>query len=477
MLWKRGEGAGNAMQVLYVAKDVEEMTEKVHTDLGHYGKTATMEKMQKLYVVPKELTSRIESTLDACIPCQLHKTKPPTVPTLHPYDYKDPFECWGIDFVGPLVGTPSGNQYLITAIDFNTSKALAYPLSARSADSAVELLEEIVWTYGRPKQFVTDNGMEFRSDKFLAAAKRYDIDLKRTSPGHPQTNGKVERLNHELVQRLQRLSVNDTSNWDLYLRQALFAFHAHTNRRLGCSPFYLQHGVEPILPSTSTYHEKPLSNVERLETQEERRQHVQDLRKYRTDAANKYKESITKMADARDDGNFSTPISPGDLVMREVLNRKTKLHPKWDGPFVVLDSTDKDTYQLATANGYTIRNLVNGVRLRRLTSDERGEYASEFWEASARLRSHDERAARENLLHDVEIKLRQATTDHLEAQKARADPSEHMQRIAELSKKKREVTRELDTSREAPIPTASDTEPPRGLNKRIRRLPWKLRQS
>src|SRR6202011_1189655 len=38
MLWKRGEGAGNAMQVLYVAKDVEEMTEKVHTDLGHYGK-------------------------------------------------------------------------------------------------------------------------------------------------------------------------------------------------------------------------------------------------------------------------------------------------------------------------------------------------------------------------------------------------------------------------------------------------------
>ena len=115
--------------MLYVAKDVEEMTEKVHKDLGHYGKTATMEAMKKHYVVPRGLISRIESTLDACIPCQLHKSAPPTVPTLHRYNYKEPFECWGIDFIGPLVETPSGNQYLITAIDFNTSKALAYPHS------------------------------------------------------------------------------------------------------------------------------------------------------------------------------------------------------------------------------------------------------------------------------------------------------------------------------------------------------------
>jgi transposase InsO family protein len=73
-----------------------------------------------------------------------------------------------------------------------------------------------------------------------AMLSRYNIQHKRTSPGHPQTNGKVERLNHELIQRLQRMTVDDRENWDLYLRKALFAFHSHTNARLGCSPFYLQ---------------------------------------------------------------------------------------------------------------------------------------------------------------------------------------------------------------------------------------------
>src|SRR5881392_4221350 len=32
--------------------------------------------------------------------------------------------------------------------------------------------------------------------------------------------------------------------------------------------------------------------------------------------------------------------------------------PKWDGPFVVLEYTDKNTYQLGSSNGYLVRNLV-----------------------------------------------------------------------------------------------------------------------
>ena len=62
------------------------------------------------------------------------------------------------------------------------------------------------------------------------------------------------------------MTVDDRENWDLYLRRALFAFSAHKNSRLGCSPFYLQYGVEPILPSMATIvQETPLTNGE-LET-------------------------------------------------------------------------------------------------------------------------------------------------------------------------------------------------------------------
>ena len=92
------------------------------------------------------------------------------------------------------------NRYIITAIDYATSTALAWALEKRSAAVAVELSEDIVWTYGKPAEIISDNGEEFRSEEFQAVLKRYDIQHNRTSPAPPQTNGKVERFNHELIQ-------------------------------------------------------------------------------------------------------------------------------------------------------------------------------------------------------------------------------------------------------------------------------------
>ena len=105
---------------------------------------------------------------------------------------------------------------------------------------------------------------------------------------------------------------------------------------------------------------------------------------------------------------------PGDLVMRDILSPSTKLHPKWDGPFVVLASTDKDVYQLATANGYIIRNVINVARLRKLSADEcTKKYTGEFWNASERLKVQDERARQEQELLDVNKRLGEATIEHL----------------------------------------------------------------
>jgi hypothetical protein len=337
----------------------------------------------------------------------------------------------------------------------------------------MELLEHIIWSYGKPAEIITDNGEEFRSKEFQAFIKRYGIHHNRTSPGHPQTNGKVERLNYELIQRLQRISAeegNDIKNWDLYLRQALFAFHAHTNQRLGATPFYLQFGVEPVLPSTDLTN-AALTRVDLAEALEHRRKHVQDLSKYRTEAAKKYQAALERLANSRDDLYPARPIIIGDLVMREALNRKTKLHPPWDGPFVVLDSSDKDVYQLGTANGHVLENLVNGDRLRKLDADERKLYTDDFWAASSRLKLRDKRARHQQELHDLDVELRKATLENLEAQKL-GKPAP-LDKIAEVSSQRREAERQLqqsNTDLNPPDPPSASLSPPE-LGKRIRRLP------
>jgi transposase InsO family protein len=39
----------------------------------------------------------------------------------------------------------------------------------------MEMLEDIIWSYGKPEEIITDNGEEFRSKDFQALLNRYDI--------------------------------------------------------------------------------------------------------------------------------------------------------------------------------------------------------------------------------------------------------------------------------------------------------------
>jgi predicted nucleotidyltransferase len=222
----------------------------------------------------------------------------------------------------------------------------------------------------------------------------------------------------------------------------MFAFSAHINSRTGMSPFKLQYGVEPQLPSTAALTTAPITRVETDTISFDRkRRRLRNLRKYRTLAAERYHQALSKLAQNRDEAAFvKDPIQAGDLVMREPINHLSKLHPKWDGPFVVLDSTDKDAFQLASSNGYIINHLVNKDRLRKLDVDERKKYADEFWEASNRLRKHDALAKQQQKINELEIETKKATLETLERQQ-QGQPAP-LTRFADLTQQRKELEAE-----------------------------------
>ena len=239
--------------VLMDTSKIQDVLIAVHSDLGHYGAGQTRRAVRMRYEVVKDFWEEGKKVLDACIPCQLFKRDPAALDTatVHPLGIQNAFSLWQIDFVGPLVKTHQGNKYLITAIDYGASTAIAWPIPTQSTQFTIEIVKHIIWTYGKPEVIFTDNGKQFE-DEFNTTFKRYGIQHKNTTPGHPQTNGKVERWNHELIRRIQRIAAENShrrKDWDLYVKQAVFAFHSHYNSRVGATPFYLQYGVEPILPS------------------------------------------------------------------------------------------------------------------------------------------------------------------------------------------------------------------------------------
>ena len=109
------------------------------------------------------------------------------------------------------------------------------------------------------------------------------------------------------------------------------------------------HGTELVLASTLIA-SKPVTEVEIKAAGE----HVQNLEKYRSDMQDKYRKVMKWLSRNREEYTARGGIQDGDLVMREVLNPKSKLHHRHDGPFVAIASTGKEVYQLCMFNGYVL---------------------------------------------------------------------------------------------------------------------------
>ena len=151
-----------------------------------------------------DLWEKGEKMLDSYISCQFYKNVSDSmnIVIIHSYDVKKAFEFWEIDFVDSLVKIYHGYKYIIIMIDYFTSRAFAWSLEERSAATAIEILEEIIWTHGKSAEIIIDNGEEFRSQEFQAILKWYDIQHNWMSSDHSQINSKMKRLNHELMQWL-----------------------------------------------------------------------------------------------------------------------------------------------------------------------------------------------------------------------------------------------------------------------------------
>ena len=70
----------------------------------------------------------------------------------------------------------------------------------------------------------------------------------RTSPYHPQTNGKYEQFNSTLLNRLGTLTPEQKKDWKTYVSAMVHAYSCSKNAVTGYSPYYLLFGREPRLP-------------------------------------------------------------------------------------------------------------------------------------------------------------------------------------------------------------------------------------
>eukprot|EP00253_Pinus_taeda_P019998 PITA_19998 len=161
-----------------------------------------------------------------CHPCQIYTRKVRAHPApLFLVVTVDPFTKWGIDFTTCNPPSVANHKYIIVVVDYFTKWAEAMPTYKNDSEIAsLFLFNQIISTFGIPREIVTDHGSHFQNQLMSELALKLGFWQEHSSRYYPQANGQVEVVNKTLKTILQRTIDKNQSNWHLMLYPALWAY-------------------------------------------------------------------------------------------------------------------------------------------------------------------------------------------------------------------------------------------------------------
>lgn len=155
---------------------------------------------------------------------------------------KRPFEKIQVDFTElPKVGKC---KYLLVLVDHLTHFVEAFLVARATAQTIIKiLLENIVPRYGNIAVIDSDRGPRFTSKTIREALDPLGTRWEYHTPWHPQSLGKVERMNGEVKKQLTKLMTETKMNWVKCLPMALFNPRTQPRTDTGISPFEMLYGM------------------------------------------------------------------------------------------------------------------------------------------------------------------------------------------------------------------------------------------
>jgi hypothetical protein len=246
-LYKKGK-KGEELRVIMDEDSRQKILVQAHDQLGHRGEFSVHELISRRFSWPK-MHKYVHDYIASCHECQIRTTKkmqlPPTISA--------PVTIFQKVYIDVMFMEPSqGYHYIVAAKDDLTGVTEARPLRQIKAKQLARFFwEQIYCRYGAVETVVTDNGAEVQG-AFDILVKRLGIPRVKISGYNKHANGVVERghfiLREAIIKSCEKTPGGLPKNWPDQLPIAVFADRVTVNKVTGYSPYYLLHGVEPVLP-------------------------------------------------------------------------------------------------------------------------------------------------------------------------------------------------------------------------------------
>jgi putative transposase len=170
---------------------------------------------------------------------------------------QQPNALWCADYKGEFMLADYRYCYPLTISDFASRYLLACEaLSTTKESYAITVFERVFREFGLPKAIRTDNGIPFASGNALFGLSklsvwwlRLGIDIERIKPGHPQQNGRHERMHLTLKKEATKPAAAN-----FLKQQSRFDdFIAYYNAERPHQALGMQYPAELYTPSTRPY--------------------------------------------------------------------------------------------------------------------------------------------------------------------------------------------------------------------------------
>ena len=188
---------------------IEKLIVQLKSEKPHWGAPKIRERLLAHFPdVPTPATSTVHAVLDRHGLVNKRKRRRVKLQGTPLTDTADPNALWCADFKGEFMMGNRKYCYPLTVTDYASRFLLCCEgLESTREQTAIVVFERLFREYGLPGSIRSDNGVPFASPNALYGLSRMavwwlrlGIQIERIRPGHPEQNGRHERMHLTLKQ-------------------------------------------------------------------------------------------------------------------------------------------------------------------------------------------------------------------------------------------------------------------------------------